>query len=1063
MVFHFANSSCLITLTPDNINSIYSQHQSLNYMVWVNNAPKLLAPVPLKSAIVDLVPLPQTSILLLVSLTSVVAIDSTSFLPLAYHNRSAECVASHGNSKKVTVFEASVNTAENEHARAASFCVSTDSTYVLIYQITINYSNSMYEILDVANPDNVLQNGLPLLHENSKHSLTNIFKSATRSLGLNAENTMINIEHFENGLYDDEQRNENLPLVRLSLAKLLKMPAPVQSFWSKPNSHSLMFHNNVEQIQLLNIKTLNSHTVDLRSYDWYSDTVLLEYNSTHNFYFHVNSSLELSLIQVTTGESITLEHSVIEQLHSKPKHINFNTQHDLVLFQFSGAVFVYLFRFDLNKFHSIQRLKRVLEIKKDSNVSCTWSPSGDFFTVVDTSNEHFQLISKFGFVFFKSESVGAEISTTTNLKTPLYNNLTDFCRASKCTISPNGQQLYTINKNQSTLYLLDLLSIPQHNLNSPILSDLTYINVPSQKRASHFHRIPILPLFQNLLQKLQLLNGVSGEAALKKPTGQFSVSQNEFNQISMAYGPNVAISTPVSLGSEAQHALWFLLHNHFTDQFNIVNHFWIKDFLVLVNRYEKNGGKKGVAVPEHVVDELMILSTASSKYGAGGADFKFDSDLIAWRHTFNNRIISFEVTISADGSNLLTLLTSDLKIIMMEIKLINKNSPNRLTEIKLGHSRISISVCRTIFLSSIRHKFPISNVQKFVSIEERHFLFLLFTGEVFLLKNQVFKSPDSPTNNMYELKLIAASVEQMQVFEIPFSDKPRKFVSLFVGDFLLIHDLRRLVTADAEMPNLLEDSTNELDLGDFNDSKTGASNKALNLALKPIIIPSSLYMPLYTAPSNSSIEILNLEYQISAKNEHLIIKHRTNRQLILNRFVGYDLFDAKLEALLITAKYQNFAHYDYCLELLLYENLNELAADENLTRIMDLVSHSKAADAIYVNLLRKIEVHYWSRFFELLHQTPVGLMDHLITLKDVELCYNYLIIYLNYKRESATIDESAEQVTVLNEKERNVITKIIQMLLESEMWSESYELCRFIKLLEPLNELLYQIQELLDK
>lgn len=1030
-------------------------------MAYVSNAPKLLAPVPLKSQIIGLVPLPQTSILLLVSSTSVVAIDSSSFLPLAFHNRSAECVASHGSSEEALVFQASVNTAENERVRAASFCVRTSSTYVLVYQISINYSNSMYEILDVANPDNVIQNGLPLLHDNSKHSLTNIFKSATRSLGLNSENTMINIEHFENGLHDDEQRNENLPQVRLSLTKLLKLPAPIQSFWAKPNSHSLMFHNKANQIQFLNIKTLNSHTIDLKSYGWFSDTIILEYNPTHHFYFHVNSKLELCLLEIIAGETVLLEQSAIEQLSSEPKRIIFNPQHDLVLIQFSSAVYVYLIRFNQNKFHSIQNIKKVVKTKENSNIECAWSPCGDFFSIVDTLDHSYQLISKFGFTLFNSATVGAEISTA-NLEVHTYNSLTDFCRASICSISPNGQQFYIINKNQTTIYLLEILRIRLNNLKSPVLNDLTYINVPSQKRACHFHRVPILPHFQNVLQKQQLLNGLSGESALKKPTGQFSIRQNEHNQLSISYGPSVAISTPVSQGSEALHALWFLFHNHFTDQFNIVNHFWIKDLLVIINRYEKNGANKGVANPDHVVDELMILSTASSKYGAGGTEFKFDSDLIAWRHTFNNRIINFELTTSSSDSSLLTLLTSDLKIVMMKIKLMGENSPTKLTDIKLGQSRISINVCRTIFLSSIRHKFPISNVQKLVSIEERHFLFLLYTGDVFLLKKQEFKSQASPINNMYELKHIAISVEQLQVFEIQFSDGMRKFVSLFTGDSLLMHDVKKLVITDAEVPNILEDAINELDLSHTNSMESSTLSKGINYTLNPIIIPASSYMPLNTAPSSSSIEVLNLEYQISAKNDHLIIKHKTNRQLILNRFVGHDLFVAKLDANSITAKYQSFAHFDYCLELLLYENLNEQAADENLTRVVELVSHSRSAEAIYVNLLRKIEVHYWSRFFQLLHQTPVGLMDHLISLKDVELCYNYLIIYLNYKRESATIDESAEELTVLNEKERSVITKIIQMLLDSEMWSESYELCRFIKLLEPLNDLLCQIQELLE-
>lgn len=1035
-------------------------------MAWINGAPTLLLPVPLQSEIVDIVTLPQSSLLLLASTRSVVVLDSASFLPLAHHNRTTACLASHGKIQTLRVFDVSVNTAENERIKSATFCASTDSTYVLVYQMTINYSNSVYEITDVANPDNVLQNGLPLLHENSKHSLTNIFKSATRSLGLNPETTMINIEHFENGSLDDEARNENLPQVRLVLTKLLKLPLTVETFWTKPNSHSVLFFNAANQIQLLNIKSLNSCSVDLDSYDWFSLTTLLEYNPTHNFFVHVNSNFELSILELTTGESILIQHSLVEKLDLKPDYIIFNPQHDLVLIQLSDALYIYLYRFEPGSLHTFSRIKDLLYGSDFKISECVWSPCGEFL-VASGSDSTYRLISKFGLTLFDSATIATEIFPA-NLEKAILNDLTDFCCASLCLVSANGHLLFVLNKDKTRLYSIGILRSLRGDYDNLILNDTAFISFPLQKRANYFQRVPLLPSFQNVLNKCQLLNGVSTESAFKRPTGKLSIEKNCNQQVSLAYGSYLAISTPVRLGSEAQHALWFQFYNHFTDQMNIVNHFWVSDYLFLVNRYEKDETKVTAKFPEHVVDELMVLSTESSKFGKGGSDFKFDSDLIAWRHTFNNKIMNYELVKSSESVYVLTLLTSDLKIVMMEIKLVSGNSANKHREIKVGKSKISINVCRTIHLSSIRHKFPISNVKKFISVQERHFLFLLYTGDVYLLKNQALGSSSEVVNNIYELKPLGSGIERMEEVAILFSKETIRYVSLFVGSHLIIYELLKLVMEEPDIEGNngdMETETHDVELHATELRKSVANHflaKSMdqNRSLRPIIIPASSYMPLQISSSEASIEVLNLEYQIIAKNDHLRIKHKTNRQLVLNYFVGHDLFVANLDVGSINEKYKCFTHYEYCLELLLYENLNEQGKNERLVKLCKLVNESESADAIYVNLLRKIEVHHWADFFNLLQKTPVGLMDHLISSKDVELCYNYLTIYLNHKRESAT-DDHPDSVPMLNDKERSVILQIIHMLLDLEMWSESYELCRFIKLLEPLNELLQLILQLM--
>ena len=1025
-------------------------------MVWVNNAPTLVAPMPLKSPVIGLVPLPHTPLLILVSTTAIVALHASSFLPLAYHKRPVECLSLRGNLKHVSVFSVSANTAENEQVKSASFCVATDSNFVLVYQVLINHSNSRYEITDAANPDHVLQKSLPMLHENAERSLTSMFKSATKSLGLDADWTMINIEHFENGSYDDETRNGNIPLVQMSLARVLKLSSALLRYWTLPNSQNLLFYDAAHQIKI-HLKDLAGRSVDLKKFDWFGGTVALEYNSTHDYFLHVNLEISVSVLRLTADDPVLFKRTVIAHLDTEPRKISFNPHYDLALIQLSNAISIYLLRMDSSKPTSMQRVTR--NIAGTSNAfACAWSPCGEFFTVIDRTTHTFKMISKFGFVLFDSDAVRTEVSNS-SLEAHACSSITDFCRVSVCTVASNCLVLYLINEQKTKLYSLGLVRQPASDLINLALNDLTYISFPLQKRASHFHRVPLLSVFQKKLSKMEFINGTRSEDQYEHPTGKFTVSRNAYNQVSLAYGSEIAISTPVSLGTEARHALWFLFQNHSAGRLNVVNHFWIKDLLVLINRFEKDDTERSGASPDHMVDELMILSTVSSKYGAGGLEFKFDSDLIAWRHTFNNRIISFELADTSEDSSLLNLLTSDLKIVIMEIRITHNESPDKPTEIRLGTSRISINVCHTVHLSSIRHKLSLFDVQKLITVDKRHFVFLLSTGDVFLLQNQT-TNESSSANEIYEVKHIGSGIEKMQVFGIDLNDGPRLFVSFFVGNALMIYDLIQLVNEEA--PNGTEMKQHgEVDFASATNEPDAAAS--MNALLRAIIIPTLLYLPLKIASSSTSIEVLNLEYQFVAENKHLVTKHRINRQLILNRFISHDLFVVGLEVSTIAEKYKNFANYNYCLELLLYENLNDIGIDEHLARVCDLVNRSKSAHAIYVNFLRKIEIHYWSRFFGLLKQTPVGLMDHLISLKDVELSYNYLIVYLNYKRESVNADGDAEPVTVLNEKERDVITQIIRMLLDLEMWAESYELCRFIKLLEPLNELLNRIQELLPK
>lgn len=204
-----------------------------------------------------------------------------------------------------------------------------------------------------------------------------------------------------------------------------------------------------------------------------------------------------------------------------------------------------------------------------------------------------------------------------------------------------------------------------------------------------------------------------------------------------------------------------------------------------------------------------------------------------------------------------------------------------------------------------------------------------------------------------------------------------------------------------------------------------------------------------------SIDLIGLESISFYKNNYLIVKNKMNHKLILNNFIEYDV-STKFDINTILHKYHPFDNFDYCLELLLFNYLTSNSADY-LSKIIELINHTNLPESIYINCLRKIEIAYWQTFFEHLKTTPTDFMNKLIEIGNVELCYNYLIIYLNFKKEH---EDTSSDIS-LDSHDTEIILKIIKMLDKSQKWDWCFELCRFIKLLEPSGNLLKQIEVVL--
>lgn len=1000
-------------------------------MAWVSSSPSFHIPLP--KDYVDLVPIPQLPLLAVTTKTAVLIYHAQSLTPIAVHDRNPECIESHGNAVQLEVRQVSVDTSRLDQLHTANLFVRTESNFVLVYHILANYSRSLYEVHDKKEDDRLLQNSLPLALL-SKFSLTALFKSATRSIlqgGLNIVN-LENVEHHSNAANDDEQRNDSIPVVKITLVKILRMNAAIHHFWCKLNSQTLIFYNDHSEIQVLNMKTFKSEVLALTDEPWFDSGTLVLYNLTTNRFVFIDSARKVLLVEFVLDDDdrLHLEQHELLKLESPVQEILFNPQFDLLLLKTESSYDLYKLAF-LGKKHSMAFIKSVY--RTELQTSCHWSPCGTFFVIIESATGFWKLVSRFGSVLFSSKSIKSEVATT-KPDSPGITRALDFCNVSEVIISPNALALYVIDKSVKDVYVLPLTS-QQDCFGQPILYDQNFIKV---LRDDHtFLRVPMIPHYQKAITRLHHINGTSKRLSFRKPTGQISIRKNNYNQISISYGDRISISTPIEHGLETYHALWFNFVNHYMESMNIVSHYWADEYLILINRFVRDD------IDDHghidlMADEVVILNTKGSTAGAGGVHFKFDTDLVVWRHHFKTRILNVEIQNEEnEATKLLVLVTGDLKIVFMELKKFEHDEENRP----------GIGIRRSIHLSSIQHKLAIPLITKMAMIHQRHFFFLLTTGDLFLLKNQYPAGNESSnggsvqTTNMYELVKIREAVETMHMSHINFGgSKSTPHLTVVTSEEVIVYKAEELVERVYHFENV-------------------ASHPGVDVErpLKPIKVRLSSMQPLTTQEITGAVEVTGFEYQTILKNEHVLVKHRPSRQLILNRFIQHDLFESNIDVESIVQRYQNIPNLDYCLELLLFDFIDDETND--LEKVVKLVRSTSRADSIFVNLLRKIEVRYWHKFFQLLDETPLNFMNRLMKSQDVELCYNYLIVYLNFKKEYDAGDIPEDEQAILDAKDREIILRIISLLGESNSWDHCFELCRFVKLLEPSGELLEKIRD----
>lgn len=983
-------------------------------MAWVSLPPALLVPIPSFHRVLAAEPLPHSSLVALLFEKLLFLLHNATLIPLSVLQRSPQCIEAHGLLAKLEIRHTTVDSAKLDRVHAANVFVSTENHHVLVYSVLISYSHSLYDIHDKNDPESTLQTGLPLA-QSSKFSFGSFLRSATRSiiLGGSGAVNLENVEHFANLVRDDEQRNFAIPSVKATRAKVLKMNAPLTDFWCKLNSQNVIFHNDLDELHVLNLKSFNSEVLPLADFDWFHGLVLLAYDVIRNSFFYLDSQLDLLLLRLAQDDDqkLTLTRSFLLRLDAPIEKIHFNPQRDVVLFQSESSLDLYTLT-EVGKLVLLAHARTICPVS--SGFVCKWAPDGSFF--VAKAEQKWSIYSAFGSLLF--DSAGLKHQATSSRAESTGASM-EFLAVDAFAIASNSQALYLVSNSSIYIQPLTLLRTPA---SASVLLDDSHLSIPAPDHT--LAKIPYPAEYQKIISQSQSINGTSSKLASKRNTGNLGIQMNAASQLSISYGNSIAVSTPAVSGNEIFHTLWYNLLNHFLEPFNIVNHFWVGDILVLVNRFFKIENAEELDLQDTMADELIFLDASKTQYGLGGTLVKFDTDLILWRHAFKKKVLTFEVLSSAQSSeSLVTIITADLKNVVMEV--------TRTTQNKLG---IMVRIRRTIHLSSMKHQLAIALVKSVRMIDERHFFFLLDNGDVFLLKNRapveneprpLSRRRNLQLSNMYELVEVKKAVEWLHKAVIKSGkDKATIYITLLSQGNVYIYDAYDLVEGHKD----------------------------------PIVLEKMPFYPFRVQQTESAIEVIGLDHHGTIKNEHLLVKHKLSRQMILNRFIQHDLLQRKLDPAEVVAKYSYMRNFDYCLELLLFDFLDVIHDDSGLEKIIELVNKTSHADSIYVNFLRKIELKYWSKFFSLLNETPLGFMRKLIDSLDVELCYNYLIVYLNFKKES---EEKAHE-EILDENDRKIILQIIGLLKKLEKWEECFDLCRFLKLLEPSGEIVKSIRGALE-
>lgn len=608
-----------------------------------------------------------------------------------------------------------------------------------------------------SNSSTYLQTLLPVNTNVKNNGFTKFLENLTRNI---TTGDYLNLESVENFNNYKNIVNLNVDLAKLMVYRTIKVGIGIDKFYLKSNSHNMFVYNNFF-LQVINIKTMNNEVFKITDFDWYNKTVVenIWYDHNKNYFLFTNEVLEIWYFSF--GEGLEPKGYKLD-LKLPIKQLRFNPVNDLVVVETKDGV-ISIYKFQGQLVHCIDiRVKWAIK-------SIEWSNNGEYLILINDMG-HWLLCSKFGNIFSNTEELSHEIND-------------DMFLADHCLVSHDNNTLIFLNDSTKQLFKVNLVRL----INS---KDLILINT---------NYFTIVDSIDNKLIKYPLLADFR-----YKPVEDLKISKNFNNQFIITGSDKLAVSNPFKVGTEFNHVIWFNFKNYFMETLNIIDHLNYKQFLILVNKAIEDSGPQS-----KIINEIIIINLKEdSLYGAGGQIFHFDSDLFIWRKKFSD-IISIELC-----DNKLIILDVDNKLYVFELL---ENFTN-----KAGHHyRFYMKLNQTIDLTTMKDKIKLSSVCKIQLLNNLNFLFLLNTGEFYMLKNE---SNRILLTTYFQLIKINVNIEDFNVNEVEINEEIVRSIYLFQGPKLLIYNLTHLIELIFNPVNDPADGLDEVEESEDDEEKEQKKN-----------------------------------------------------------------------------------------------------------------------------------------------------------------------------------------------------------------------------------------------
>ncbi|AOA65171.1 hypothetical protein PP7435_CHR4-0440 [Komagataella phaffii CBS 7435] len=489
---------------------------------------------------------------------------------------------------------------------------------------------------------------------------------------------------------------------------------------------------------------------------------------------------------------------------------------------------------------------------------------------------------------------------------------------------------------------------------------------------------------------------------------------------------------------------------------NIIATGWWKNhlFMALRNIFDDNG--KLISASKVLVFSTLRFDSNDEK------ETYFGAEEIIWSFDFEETSVDeFLLYFNCDVlRSQLIVVSSEFNVYTWSMSM--ESHEEKKTKGRLILQRGNVYRLKNLFAENDKLNSKRLKTLKYVSLIDEHNIVMLFEGIFYCVQRSLNKDPENPSlvKVGYTKEVISTGIEFIQVVSAD-------VVIAFNGCKCLYFDLCQEKNISEVSPIFIDTGSESALASHRNLSKHQQdilNNKALTIRKTegtqayPILIMSekSLLFGLDIEISTRTVAFEDTE------KTSFILNFQTKKRNYLTDLIDHQLKDGGdfqlAEAL---HKFEKFKQFQNSLELLLLNHVMNSTGERSdkdvyFDRLHHLIQSTENSLGIYSNFLRKVEVRHWKLIFDKLDSDPRTILKHLLETENSHLlALNYFIIMLNYENE----DEDAK--STISTQDRQMATKIMVNLINDKDYERSFELFRFIKLIDEVSavEITKEIQQ----